>query len=435
MIQMGGADHEMPFGDATSSRVSMLDRLHLGTIVLVGLPTPIAWYGLAGALLLACIQPGRTLTSLRTLLRSPLLVLWIAWWAWMALSMTWAPEGATLRVEPFIMLLLIPAMAPLRRHATAVVWCLGIGLFANLIVQVLEWTGLMTDARYGPWYVSGGLEDYPAFTAAFCTVVLVLLLPLLPGTSPRWRIAAGTALAVGCLAGVLLSGSKIVLVAGGGAIAMLCLIMLLRRNDRTGYMLLAGLLLMGTGGITWVALDEQNFLNHRFAMLAKQFRATTGGQARRLDDTSMDTSAGLRVLWWNAAISIVKESPAGGFGAGSTRGQLARVEERLPQHLGAGIDGFISIDPHSTIGATAIEQGLVGLALLFGTALTAAWVSIRAVLRDLRHTGPLAAWCVLGAVAVVHTLQFSPWMTALGSILVLQTLWIARPLKPITPHN
>ena len=421
-----------------SLRISVLDRLHLGSMALVGMPTPFAWYGLAGALLLACIQPRRTLTSLRSLLCSPLLVLWLAWWAWMALSMTWAPDQAVVRVEPLIMLLLIPAMAPLRRHAGAVVLCLALGLCANLVVQVLEWTGVMTDARFASWYMTGGLEDYTPFTAAFCAVILVLLIPLIPlsrESHSSKRSGAGIALAIGCLAGVLLSGSKIVLVAGGAAIAVICLILLVRRRDRTGYMALACLLLLGTGGVTWIALDDQNMVHHRFAMVIKQLQATDGGQARRLDDTRMDTSAGLRVLWWNAAVGIVKDAPATGFGAGSTRLQLARVEERMPQHMGAGINGFISIDPHSSFAATTIEQGLIGLALLIAVGLAGAWVSIRAACSSALRAGPLAAWCVLGAVAMVHTLQFSPWMTAAGSILVLQTLWVAQPRTEDVDYN
>ena len=145
----------------------------------------------------------------------------------------------------------------------------------------------------------------------------------------------------------------------------------------------------------------------------------------------MQTSFGLRTLWWNATGHIVMEAPLLGHGAGSTRDQLARAERHLPPDLGAGIDNFIIEDPHSSLLATAIEQGLLGVGLLLTCICTALWMSLRATLRDVRHIGLTAAWFMLCAGALVHTLQFSPWMTALGTVMIV----LSGSVPPKTPAS
>jgi O-antigen ligase len=141
----------------------------------------------------------------------------------------------------------------------------------------------------------------------------------------------------------------------------------------------------------------------------------------------MQTSIGLRVLWWNATGHILMDAPVFGHGAGSTRNQLARAERTLPPDLAAGIDNFIIEDPHSSLLATAIEQGLLGATVLLSCIGTALWMCIRATIRDVRHLGLAAAWCVLCAGALVHTLQFTPWMAALGMMMIVLTAWISDP--------
>ncbi|MCH2135021.1 MAG: hypothetical protein MK101_00400 [Phycisphaerales bacterium] len=72
-------------------------------------------------------------------------------------------------------------------------------------------------------------------------------------------------------------------------------------------------------------------------------------------------------------MSFVQQAPIFGHGAGSTRDELASAEQSLPPMLAAGVDGFITIDPHSSILATLFEQGIVGLALMLSAVGWAIW--------------------------------------------------------------
>jgi O-antigen ligase len=133
-------------------------------------------------------------------------------------------------------------------------------------------------------------------------------------------------------------------------------------------------------------------------------------------------SVGLRMLWWNAGIRIWTDKPWIGHGDGSTRDQLAIQETKMPVEQGASTDGFIIVDPHSSILATAIDQGLVGVVLLVTFVLIAIVTEFTRNYSSRLLVGLGPAWILVTIFALFHTLQFSNYTASLISILVLLSL-------------
>ena len=439
-------------------------------LAIVALPTPWGWIGLAVASAGALLCPRIMWQNTTAVFRRPVVWLWVAWWLLIAASIAWSPDLSLSHWQSLLMLLLIPAVASLRAHRNAVVLAIAIGISINVCVQVLQWGHVLQSERY-PWpWIAPGLFDYPPFAGIWTATVLLLLLPLLSKASTLIRALPRLMLCGSCLIGALLASSKVSLLAGSVGVVLVGLVLVLRRPTPWGRAAVCSVIAATITIALWQGFKKDS-VGHRVfrslshdietATTAPQQPATKVTEQKTLDTTSqqaeglsatprpapelqatqripsrkqqtrMQTSFGLRTLWWNATGDIVMEAPLLGHGAGSTRDQLARAERHLPPDLGAGIDNFIIEDPHSSLLATAIEQGLLGVGLLLTCICTALWMTLRATLRDVRYIGLTGAWCMLCAGALVHTLQFSPWMTALGTVMIVLSAW----LPPKTPAS
>jgi len=461
-----------------TDRAAPLNRGQWITLIglaIVALPTPWGWIGLGLACAGSLLHPKTLWISTGALLGRPVIRLWLAWWLTIAASMVWSPDLRLAHPEPLLMLLLIPAVASFRTHRNAVVLAIAMGISINVCVQLMHWTGWMKGDRYPSGWVSGGLFDYPPFAAIWTAVVLLLLLPML-SDGRSWPRALGFSVLAGlCMIGAHIASSKIALLTGGVCVLLVGPVLMLRRSTLPGRVAVGSVVAATIAIVIWHCLRSNTLIHHRFSALSRQIAAattaheepvtdhagktpvdvtsptgegqpsmptsavatqtpapappTTRRNPSRKQQTRMQSSLGLRVLWWNATSHIVIEAPVFGHGAGSTRDQLARAERTLPPDLAAGIDNFIIEDPHSSLLATAIEQGLLGVGLLLACICTAFWVSLRATFRDVRHIGLAGAWFALAAGALVHTLQFSPWMTALGATMIVLTAWTTQPVQ------
>jgi hypothetical protein len=444
-------------------RISVGQWTTLVGLAIVALPTPWGWIGLAVAGAGALVCPRNLIANTHWLLCRPVVWLWVLWWLVIGASISWSPDLSLSHWESLLMLLLIPAVASLRAHRNAVVIALALGISINGCVQVLQWADWMPNERFRSGWIAGGLFDYPPFAAIWMSVVLLLLLPLV-SNSPTCRRALALSGLVGmCMVGTLLTTSKVSLLVGGICLLLSGSVLLVRRATPWGRAAVSAAIASTIAIAIWNSFYAKGRVARNFQSLTHEVESATDVQKEpanvaattqpvvepspratnkptstpaptatrnipsRKYQVRMQTSLGLRVLWWNATGHILMDAPVFGHGAGSTRNQLARAERTLPPDLAAGIDNFIIEDPHSSLLATAIEQGLLGATVLLSCIGTALWMCIRATIRDVRHLGLAAAWCVLCAGALVHTLQFTPWMAALGMMMIVLTAWISDP--------
>ena len=135
-----------------------------------------------------------------------------------------------------------------------------------------------------------------------------------------------------------------------------------------------------------------------------------------------DSGGGLRVLWWHAGWVLLQDKPLTGHGAGSIRVSLARKEADMPSAWGAGASGFITWNPHSTWVATAIEQGIPGVALLGIACIGGAMAGWRRGRRCFTALGLGPAWIAALLFSVTHAVLLEPFTAILIAILVAATI-------------
>ena len=91
-----------------------------------------------------------------------------------------------------------------------------------------------------------------------------------------------------------------------------------------------------------------------------------------------ETSAGLRIAFWQRSIEFVAQAPAVGHGTGTIKALFRDAAAGKPD-----ANEVATTNPHSQILAVAIQLGLVGTVLLI-----AMWIAHLALFRD----GSLMAW-------------------------------------------
>ena len=93
---------------------------------------------------------------------------------------------------------------------------------------------------------------------------------------------------------------------------------------------------------------------------------------------------------------------------------------------GTDVEGFITPEPHSTMLATAIEPGLIGIALMFAFASLGLLRSIQCVRNSPSLIGLSAAWFTVIVFSLAHTIQFSTYASTLIIILTTLTLGLTQ---------
>lgn len=327
----------------------------------------------------------------------------VAFVAWTASSAAWAADPQAVMIETAqraaFVLGGIAVVRTLPLDGRAVRGAL-LGLVAGC--TVLGGATVVTGLFRGEWlhvYALGMHKNWLGFVLSFGFVVLVALrVNGEPRPAMLWLIPGLT-----ITLGLLMSGSR-----GGwiGALAGTVVIIAVRRP-----------------ALAWPALSLAT------VAMVLLFVAAPGLTTERIDVSTPDTSAGMRLRTWSSGVEAVRERPLLGHGAGNFR---AVVKDRGSQ-----------VDPNNLALLTWAETGVVGLlilAWLVASALRLA-VGTARVTTGTASLGSTAGAAIFTA-ALAHS-QFDMFWTrgvALATFMALGlVLWSRRhrpdalPVQPYSP--
>jgi len=405
-------------------------------LVLIPLPGTCANLGLL-LLSLSLLRLPTTVQTIKYLIKKPLFILFMSWWLFALFSSMWAaPTSISLLANPLYILIVI-AIWPLVKRPRLIILPLGFGVAIHTAIQLITWLGLVEGIRFKPFTLSGGLSWYPPFTALWGAVLFLLLLGIVL-SSKTWKARTlPLLLLLPIPLSLLLAGNRSVFI----VLPIMILLLIPRlvkftliKKQRVYITAICTIMFLLTVGLL---LWPGSLPNERMKLLINQATKTFEPQLKQNESfkgvDKYHNNVGLRMLWWNAGIRIWINKPWIGHGDGSTRDQLAIQETKMPVEQGASTDGFIIVDPHSSILATAIDQGLVGVVLLLTFVLIAIVTEFTRnyISRLLVGLGP--AWILVTIFALFHTLQFSNYTASLISILV--SLSLRRSAKSCALQN
>lgn len=118
------------------------------------------------------------------------------------------------------------------------------------------------------------------------------------------------------------------------------------------------------------------------------------------DQAKEVTSLGIRVIFWQNSIELIRARPLTGYGTGGFATAYSAAVRGRP-----GVAGTLSGDPHNQFMKIAVEHGLLGLALFLGL-LVAALREPASQPWRLLGVGVLLAWCAT-SLANSHFSTFS----------------------------
>ena len=423
-----------------SNKPTVLSNFHttLGIIALILLPLPgkPAYIGML-LLILPLLRLPTTLKTLCAFLQKPIVLFLLVWCLFAYISILWSENpNRSLLTSPLI-LIIIPSLYPLKEKSKYLILALGFGVAIHTTIQVLMWLGVMHGVRYGPGTISGGLHWYPPFTALWSSASMFLLLGLAFTTPSRRTAVLATLLLIPVPLSLLISGNKTVFFVIPIAtifLAIQCVSLTKTRRKRIAIIVICSFIIFITICFSFV---PGTTVSKRNAVLLKQTMKATNlnkpqHQSKKktlpkeLREVRVDryvSSFGLRYVWWRAGYIIWKESPWIGHGAGASLKQFAWAESQIPTERGADVEGFITPEPHSSILATAIEQGLLGILLITSSVLFALIRSWRFMSANPSLIGLSAAWVSVIAFGFVHTIQFSTYASTLILVLFVFTLY------------
>jgi len=153
------------------------------------------------------------------------------------------------------------------------------------------------------------------------------------------------------------------------------------------------------------------------------------------DMDRFDSSLGMRVVWWNAGFELVQQQPLGS-GSGSTRRRLMQFSMEAPPQLGEALSSSATFNPHSPWVATAIQQGVPGVALLLVVGVAGGVSGWRRGRSDplLLSLGPI--WLVVAGFSVMHGVLIESYTAMLVSVLLVGSVGcLARAQNDNTPDH
>jgi O-antigen ligase len=374
----------------TMKRWSLVDRNRLVQIadwLVVAIAVSLPWSTSATAVLivlwLMALVPTLDAAAVRREIMTPAGGLPLLLFALAALGMLWADVGWDERITglvAFHKLPLIPLLlAQFRRSNSG--HRIITGFFLALLV-LLAVSFVLAFLTFLPWRGQGSIgvpvKDYVAQSGLFAICVFGLLGQAIELWRRRQRALA---LAAVILAALFLG--NIVYVATGRTALVIMAVLLVALFwwyfGRKG-LLAAGLTAVVIGGLAWMSSD---YLRGRVIELAREVEAYRS--------TGQVTSAGLRLEYWDKAMTFISGAPLVGHGTGTVR--------KLFQQTATGTGNVaweVTVNPHNQTLAVAIQLGMVGVAVLI-----AMWVAHLALFRE--HT--LISW--FGFIIVVQNIVSS----------------------------
>jgi len=410
-----------------------LDRYHQSAVIvsLILLPLP-GWPARIGLALLFVflLRIPTTFNSIRSLLRMPIFLLFICWWLFAAISENWASVPTHSLLANPLLLFVIPSLYPaLKRHRKFVL-AIGIGAVIHTTIQAISWLGIVENIRYVPLTGRGGLHWYPPFTALWATCAFLLLLGLILNADNWKSRLAPLLIAIPLPLSLVLAGTRVlyIIIPFAIVILMIKLLCLLTNHIQRKTVIIVcigiNLTVVGSLVVPWASP------NQNISRLVNEI-STSAGNSDGEESDQFVNSVGLRYLWWKSGFKIWKKSAWVGHGNGTSKYQYAIQEAEMPTKYGADVAGFIIADPHSSVLATAMEQGLIGVLLLVSFILLTFSRTWKYAIANPSLVGLAACWLTIIGFSFVHTIQFSDYVSTLVVILFTFTLCMIKEVKSI----
>ncbi len=330
----------------------------------------------------------------------------LVWIAWSALSIAWSPDPITGldRLWNLKFLLWIPLLWPLHRHWA---WLLGSFLFATLVLQGVQASGVFFDVRKKGMLVMAGMR-HPTMAGMWDAIALScwLFLSVVSG----WRMALlSLPMAVLCAFGFFWAGQRAALV---GLLAEIAVANALLAVVAAGWVKRA--LIRGTIGlaillVVYSASGKQ--LVTKINQAAKEASQSLSG------DTPVIMEA--RMALWTMSLEAWRASPVVGRGLG---GYADATKSIVVPFKDATLHEFTT--PHSTYVTILTECGLVGLGLFVLWAIVFFGRAI-AMLRD----DPVRIGAIGGAIVWFTAAAFDSFNTR-GVFLTVGAIMIALSVMP-----
>lgn len=368
---------------------------------------------LAIPLLVMCVLRLRyTAPCYPRLLRDWVFLGLIGWIVLLAVSMTWSSDPAMgfEVVSAFRYILVLLAAWPVLHRPGPLIAGFVAGAGVHLVVQGLQWQEVL-GFKPGMNERLTGLM-HPIRTAMILTAACLWCLSAastVPATRRGWIVgllAAGAAAA----GGVAMTGSRGPWIAlAGGLVALLVVLIVRVAASRRRTLIASGVLLVAALALSPLAAD---FVGSR----VQQARADLASA----EDGSYDTDVGYRLASYRTAITLIREHPFRGHGAGAFWDQAPRVS---PEMVWEGIT-----HAHSTWLTAGVETGLPSLALI-GVLFIA--IAVRAWRRAAEHpTGAgtfavIVAWALAACTDTPHHSGTMNGLFEFALILTIATGWSA----------
>jgi O-antigen ligase len=410
-----------PYGDAVHT------ALGCAYLAAIGLST--ALEGLLFALLVgySVLRAPSLRRAWAPILAAPAAWLLLAWCALVLVAGAWTPdhEAWLEQLRDARVVLVLPALYPIRRRWRALVGAFLVGMSLQSAVQILQALDLAPIPEGKNAARPAGLHSHPVHVS-ICHAVAVC-------AALGWTVETRSRRAQALLAGATLLFLAGIGIAAGRA-AMLGLMVALPA--------LIALLALG-GHVARRTIVVGTAVALVVAATAATVVLATGadGLRRQASDLSVSaaddatTSTGQRALWWQASLRAFLRDPILGAGPGAARtfiGDDAAVQAAIARHPERPPEFFVPAHPHSMYLQTLAETGLLGatiLAALLAVALRGAWRG--ASERPIR-CGLAAALVVWTVAAGFDALHRSGRMAALGcALLTLVALPRRHPDEPI----
>jgi O-antigen ligase len=392
------------------------DRTARWSVIALGFSIPVSTAldsALTLLLLVAWLAAGRYRYKYDALRANPVALAAIALWLLYAVGVLWAGDtggNAGAYLGKYSKLLLLPVVATLLtdpRDRERALIAFAAGLLLTLALSYALWLGLLTPGR--PF--TGDAANPTVFKKHITQNVLiafgVLLLSLF-----AWR-----------------AGSRWVRLVWTGLALLAAVNVLFLGHGRTGYLVLAALVLAGAihlyrwrGAVAaTLAIPLTAAALYTLAPTFHERVAMAVGEAKDWDrERSAGTAVGLRLEYYHNTLALVRDRPLLGVGTGGFPGAYA---ERVRD---TGMDQ--ARNPHNQYLLTAAELGVVGLAafLFFLVQHGRASARLPAPEERLLARGLLALMavgCLFNSLLLDHTEGvFFVWLSGV--------LFAALPQKP-----
>jgi O-antigen ligase len=391
--------------------------------------TPVAaWIGLVILLGYAVLRLHATWRCLPSLLRMPLMVAWIAMSIWSLLAISWSSDPAEGFENAGVLrtIVLITATWPILDRWRPILFGMAAGSAVQMVFQLLMYVGVMENFNqtHSAWTMTGGFSKHTGNTAVWASVSTCLMF----GIAVRrirgryWAMVLG----VCCVVGVILSGSRTLLMAIPIVIALQLLLSVHHAASRRVKLITLGGLILGFLGMLALPSVAPSSLP------VKRLSAMVSELEKALVDQNYNSSSGLRLFWWRESVEMVARNPVVGHGSGSFRVEFEKHLDQHDQHDQQNRQDVSFFpkraycdNPHSTIALEMVERGAVGLLLwgsIFVLGIHGAW---RAWKQNPALSGLLFGWLVLFIYGISNSLQLSGFTVSLAAVLL--ALSMPRP--------